>query len=220
MATETDTDGDGTSLRKEADDSVVGAGIGSAQGDIVAGDAPAPARPMRQRQVHHPQVRAPVPGHHRRLAVDGAARGIDISELDAVINYDREDLKTRVRELTGGRGADLVVDPVGGAYSEPAVRATAWEGRFLVVGFAAGEIPRIPLNLTLLRGCQIVGVDWGALSRDRPAETRPVLETLGEWAAAGELSPLVTSTWPLAEAGRALRAVLDRQVTGKAILLS
>jgi NADPH2:quinone reductase len=139
---------------------------------------------------------------------------------DAVINYDREDLKTRVRELTGGRGADLVVDPVGGAYSEPAVRATAWEGRFLVVGFAAGEIPRIPLNLTLLRGCQIVGVDWGALSRDRPAETRPVLETLGEWAAAGELSPLVTSTWPLAEAGRALRAVLDRQVTGKAILLS
>ncbi len=138
---------------------------------------------------------------------------------DATVNYDREDLKTRVRELTEGRGADLVVDPVGGPYSEPAVRATAWEGRFLVVGFAAGEIPRIPLNLALLRGCQIVGVDWGALSRDRPAETRAVLETLGTWAAAGELSPLVTQTWPLSEAGTALRAVLNRQVTGKAVLL-
>ena len=139
---------------------------------------------------------------------------------DAIVNYDREDLKTRVRELTDGRGADLVVDPVGGPYSEPAVRATAWEGRFLVVGFAAGEIPRIPLNLALLRGCQIVGVDWGALSRDRPAETRPVLETLGEWATTGHLSPLVTRTWPLTEAGAALRAVLDRQVTGKAVLLT
>lgn len=138
---------------------------------------------------------------------------------DATVNYDREDLKTRVRELTDGRGADLVVDPVGGPYSEPAVRATAWEGRFLVVGFAAGDIPRIPLNLTLLRGCQIVGVDFGALSRDRPEETRPVLETLGQWASRGELSPLVTQTWPLAEAGAALRAVLDRQVTGKAVLL-
>lgn len=138
---------------------------------------------------------------------------------DATINYDHEDLKLRVRELTDGRGADLVVDPVGGPYSEPAVRATAWEGRFLVVGFAAGEIPRIALNLTLLRGCQIVGVDFGALSRDRPQETLPVLATLGEWAAAGQLSPLVTRTWPLAEAGAALRAVLDRQVAGKAVLL-
>lgn len=138
---------------------------------------------------------------------------------DATVNYDREDLKSRVRELTEGRGADLVVDPVGGPYSEPAVRATAWEGRFLVVGFAAGDIPRIPLNLALLRGCQIVGVDWGALSRDRPAETQPVLETLAKWAAAGDLSPLVTRTWPLTEAGAALRAILDRKVVGKAVLL-
>lgn len=137
---------------------------------------------------------------------------------EATVNYDREDLKTRVRELTEGRGADLVVDPVGGPYSEAALRATAWEGRFLVIGFAAGEIPRVPLNLALLRGCQIVGVDWGALSRQRPEETRPVLTTLHDWAAAGELKPLVTRTWPLAEAAAALRAVLDRQVAGKAVL--
>lgn len=138
---------------------------------------------------------------------------------DATINYDHEDLKTRVRELTDGRGADLVVDPVGGPYSEPALRATAWAGRFLVIGFAAGEIPRVPLNLALLRGCQIVGVDWGALSRQRPAETAPVRNTLGSWAADGKLAPLISRTWPLREAGAALRAVLDRQVAGKAVLL-
>ncbi len=136
------------------------------------------------------------------------------------INYDREDLKVRVRELTAGRGADVVVDPVGGCYSEAALRATAWEGRFLVIGFAAGSIPRVPLNLALLRGCQIVGVDWGALSRDRPQETRPVRDTLGEWAAEGRLNPLVSQTWPLREAGAALRAVLDRKVAGKAVLLT
>lgn len=139
---------------------------------------------------------------------------------EAVIDYDREDLKTRVRELTDGRGADLVVDPVGGAYSEPAVRATAWGGRFLVIGFAAGEIARIPLNLPLLRGCQIVGVDWGALSRQRPAETAPVRDTLLQWLAAGELRPLVTQTWPLAAAAEALDAVLARRVRGKAVLVT
>ncbi len=84
------------------------------------------------------------------------------------INYATEDLKTRVRELTGGVGADVVYDPVGGPYSEPALRSTAWEGRFLVIGFADGEIPRIPLNLTLLKGCSIVGVFWGAfVGRER-----------------------------------------------------
>jgi NADPH2:quinone reductase len=138
---------------------------------------------------------------------------------DATVDYETEDVKTRVRELTDGRGADVVVDPVGGPYSEPAVRATAWEGRFLVIGFAAGEIPRIPLNLALLRGCSIVGVDWGALSRERPAETRPVTETLAAWLGEGRIRPHVSRSWPLTEAGAALRAVLDRQVHGKAVLV-
>ncbi len=157
----------------------------------------------------------------RVIAAAGSDEKLELCRrlgAEATINYDREDLKTRVRELTNGEGADLVVDPVGGPYSEAALRATAWEGRFLVIGFAAGEIPRVPLNLALLRGCQIVGVDWGALSRQRPEETRPVLATLDAWASAGELSPLVTRTWPLAEAGAALRAVLDRQVAGKAVV--
>src|SRR6266540_765591 len=100
------------------------------------------------------------------------------------INYATEDLKSRIRELTGGAGADVVYDPVGGQYSEPALRATAWEGRFLVIGFAAGEIPAIPLNLTLLKGCDIVGVFWGAFVGREPAHhLRNVEELIGWWRA-------------------------------------
>ena len=87
---------------------------------------------------------------------------------DEIINYQTEDLKNRIKELTDGKGADVVYDPVGGSYSEPALRATAWEGRFLVVGFAAGDIPKIPLNLALLKGCQIVGVFWGSFATRSP----------------------------------------------------
>ena len=84
------------------------------------------------------------------------------------INYSTEDLKTRIKELTDGKGADVIYDPIGDKFSEPALRAMGWEGRFLVVGFAAGEIPKIPLNLALLKGCQIVGVFWGVLGHAIP----------------------------------------------------
>jgi len=87
---------------------------------------------------------------------------------DEVINYSTENLKDRIKELTDGNGADVIYDPVGGDYSEAALRATAWKGRFLVVGFAAGDIPKIPLNLALLKGCQIVGVFWGSFAKRNP----------------------------------------------------
>jgi NADPH2:quinone reductase len=138
---------------------------------------------------------------------------------DEVIDYGSEDLKERVKALTGGSGADVVYDPVGGPYSEPALRATAWEGRFLVIGFAAGDIPRIPLNLTLLKGCSIVGVFWGmAMARD-PARLRGQLAELLAWTADGSLSPHVHARYPLDKALDALKDVESRRVRGKAVVI-
>ena len=134
------------------------------------------------------------------------------------INYTTEDLKTRMRELTGGVGADVVYDPVGGPYSEPALRATAWEGRFLVVGFAAGDIPAIPLNLTLLKGCEIVGVFWGAFVGRQPERHRSNVEELVAWWRAGKLRPHVSATYPLDRAAEAIRELADRKAKGKIVV--
>jgi NADPH2:quinone reductase len=134
------------------------------------------------------------------------------------INYEEEDLKQRVRDLTGGVGADVVYDAVGGRFSEPALRSTAWEGRFLVVGFAAGEIPKIPLNLTLLKGCQIVGVFWGAfVGREPERHRRNVNELLEQWRA-GKLRPHVSSTYPLERGSEAIRELADRKAKGKVVV--
>ena len=138
---------------------------------------------------------------------------------DATIDYGKEDLKERAKELTEGRGVDVVYDPVGGAYSEPALRSMAWGGRFLVVGFAAGEIPKIPLNLALLKGCSIVGVFWGEfMRRERDKNAANVRELLA-WLEAGRVAPLVSTRYPLAQASAAMRAVLDRKVTGKVVIV-
>lgn len=134
---------------------------------------------------------------------------------DELVDYTREDLKERVRELTGGAGADVVYDPVGGDLSEPALRATGWEGRFLVIGFASGTIARIPLNLALLKGCQIVGVFWGAFVGREPERFRDEVRELFSWFEEGRLRPLVSASYPLEEAGRALREMADRRVRGK-----
>jgi NADPH2:quinone reductase len=134
------------------------------------------------------------------------------------INYATEDLKSRIRELTGGAGADVVYDPVGGPYSEPALRATAWEGRFLVVGFAAGEIPAIPLNLTLLKGCDIVGVFWGGFVGREPEHHLRNVEELIAWWRAGKLHPHVSSTYPLDRAAEAIRELADRKAKGKVVV--
>lgn len=137
---------------------------------------------------------------------------------DALVNYATENLRDRIRELTGGRGADVVYDAVGGPYTEPALRATAWRGRLLVVGFAAGEIPRIPLNLPLLKGCAIVGVFWGEFARREPREFARSVAQLGAWWREGKLRPHVSRTFPLERAADALALMAARQVTGKLVL--
>jgi NADPH:quinone reductase len=137
---------------------------------------------------------------------------------DETINYAADDLRERVKALTGARGADVVYDPVGGAYTEPALRSIAWRGRLLVVGFAAGDIPRIPLNLTLLKGCSIVGVYWGEFARREPQRFAESMRQLGRWYADGKLKPHVSATFPLDRAADALTLMANRQVTGKVVL--
>jgi NADPH:quinone reductase len=137
---------------------------------------------------------------------------------DETVNYARDNLRDGLRTLTGGEGVDVVYDPVGGPYSEPALRALAWAGRFLVIGFAAGEIPKIPLNLTLLKGCDVRGVFWGAWTAREPEAHRANVRQLVAWAAEGKLSAHVHAVYPLAETAAALEAIANRQVMGKVIL--
>jgi NADPH2:quinone reductase len=138
---------------------------------------------------------------------------------DKCINYANEDLKERVKALTAGRGVDVIYDPVGGNYSEAALRGMAWEGRHLVIGFTAGEIPRIPLNLTLLKGCSIVGVFWGSFTTRDPRRNQEHLRELVRWFQEGKLKPRISATYPLQRAAEALNDLLTRRVTGKAVLV-
>jgi NADPH2:quinone reductase len=137
---------------------------------------------------------------------------------DELINYSSEDMRERIKAYTGGKGVDVVYDPVGGPYSEPALRSTAWRGRFLVVGFAAGEIPKIPLNLTLLKGCSIVGVFWGDYTRREGEAFAASLGQLAAWFREGKLKPHVSQTFPLAQAVDALKLMAARKVKGKVVL--
>lgn len=138
---------------------------------------------------------------------------------DEVINYTTEELKVRIKELTNGKGADVVYDPVGGSYSEPALRAITYNGRFLVVGFAAGDIPKIPLNLPLLKSCQIVGVFWGSFAQQFPKQNMANSMQLIQWYAEGKLKPHIHGTYPLEDAPEALEEMLERKVMGKVLLL-
>ncbi|HEY8250474.1 MAG TPA: NADPH:quinone oxidoreductase family protein [Burkholderiales bacterium] len=137
---------------------------------------------------------------------------------DATINYAAEDLRERLKALTEGRGADVIYDPVGGAYSEPAFRSIAWRGRHLVVGFAAGEIPKLPLNLALLKGAAVVGVFWGDFARREPQRFAASVGQLTRWFAEGRLKPHVSQTLPLEKAAEALKLMAARQVKGKLVL--
>ena len=137
---------------------------------------------------------------------------------DDAINYASDDLKEALRRVTGGKGADVIYDPVGGAYAEQALRSIAWKGRFLVVGFAAGEIPKIPLNLALLKGCDIVGVFWGSFVDRDPAGHRANTKQIVDWVASGKLSAHVQAAYPLADAANALKALAARKVMGKIVL--
>lgn len=137
---------------------------------------------------------------------------------DDGIDYGKVDLKEALRKLTGGNGANVIYDPVGGSYSEAALRSIAWEGRFLVVGFAAGDIPKVPLNLVLLKSCDVLGVFWGAWIARDPAGHRANTAQLLSWLAEGKLSSHVHAVYPLSEAPVALKAIAERKVMGKAIL--
>jgi NADPH2:quinone reductase len=137
---------------------------------------------------------------------------------DATINYATEDLRERIKALTTGHGPDVIYDPVGGPYSEPAFRSIAWRGRHLVVGFAAGEIPKLPLNLALLKGASVVGVFWGDFARREPARFAESVKQLTKWYAEGRLKPHVSQTFPLEKAAEALKAMAARQVKGKVVL--
>src|SRR3954471_22083831 len=118
---------------------------------------------------------------------------------DVTINYSQGNLREAIKEATGGKGADVVYDPVGGDYAEPAFRSIAWRGRYLVVGFAAGPIPALPLNLPLLKGASIVGVFWGDFSRKEPKANQAMLAQLAGWYAEGRIKPVIDSTMPMAE---------------------
>jgi NADPH2:quinone reductase len=139
---------------------------------------------------------------------------------DEGIDYAKEDLRERIKMLTAGKGVDVVYDAVGGPYSEPAFRSLAWRGRLLVVGFAAGDIPKIPLNLPLLKGASIVGVFWGDFAKREPKAFGESVQQLDRWYAEGKLRPHVSQTFPLAKAVDALKAMAARQVKGKVVLTS
>jgi NADPH2:quinone reductase len=135
-----------------------------------------------------------------------------------VINYSEQDLKERIKELTRGQGVDVVVDPVGGDYSEAALRGMAWNGRFLVIGFTAGSIPRVPLNLPLLKGCSIVGVFWGSFVAREPQRSQANFQQLLGWLQEGKLRPHISARYPLEQAADALNAIINRKSTGKIVL--
>ena len=137
---------------------------------------------------------------------------------DELINYQTTDLKQTVKSLTQGKGVDVVYDPVGGSYTEPALRATAWGGRFLVVGFAAGEIPRIPLNLPLLKGCALVGVFWGDFATRSPEENGANMMELIQLFEQGKIKPHIAESLTLEEVPDALTRMMNRQVKGKLVV--
>ncbi len=124
-----------------------------------------------------------------------------------------------MKVLTQGKGVDVTFDPVGDKYSEPAVRSMAWGGRHLVIGFAAGDIPRIPLNLTLLKGCSIVGVFWGSFTERERRRNAEYLSELLTWFAEGKIRPYISATYPLEQTADALYEMMNRKVKGKVVLL-
>jgi NADPH:quinone reductase len=137
---------------------------------------------------------------------------------DETVNYASENLRDALRRLGGANGVDVVYDPVGGAYAEPALRSLGWEGRYLVIGFAAGDIPKIPLNLVLLKSCDIRGVLWGGWATREPQGQRALMNDIARWCAEGKLSAHVHAVYPLADTATALKAIADRKVMGKIVL--
>jgi NADPH2:quinone reductase len=138
---------------------------------------------------------------------------------DSVVLYETEDLREAVKRLTDGRGVDVVFDPVGGRFALPAFRTLAWRGRYLVIGFAGGEIPAMPCNLPLLMGASLVGVYWGEFVRREPERHRQGMAELLDWIAEGRVRPWISRSYTLEEAPQALADLAARKVTGKVVIL-
>ena len=143
------------------------------------------------------------------------ARAHGATEL---VNYAKEDLRAALKRLGGEYGIDVIYDPVGGPYTERAARAMAWNGRYLVIGFAAGDIPNLPLNLVLLKNFDVLGVAWGTWTRREPQAQRELMRDIVTWAADGKLSAHVHATYPLADITSAFKAIADRKAMGKIIV--
>lgn len=137
---------------------------------------------------------------------------------DATINYSTQDLREAIKAATDGKGPDVIYDPVGGIYAEPAFRSIGWRGRYLVVGFANGEIPKLPLNLSLLKGASIVGVFWGEFARREPKANLAAMRELMTWMAEGKIRPHISGRYALAETAQALNDMAARKVTGKVVI--
>lgn len=159
----------------------------------------------------------------RVIAAASSAEKLQLCQqqgADELLNYGEEgfDLKSALKELSGGRGVDVVYDPVGGDLTEAALRSMAWKGRYIVIGFAAGEIPRPPLNLTLLKGCAIIGAYWGRFAREEPKVQEANVSELWTLFAAGKLSPVVKDLFPLEQYEEAYNCMIQRRARGKVIL--
>jgi NADPH2:quinone reductase len=158
----------------------------------------------------------------RVIAAASSAEKLDVCKAhgaDVLINYATDDLREALRSATGGKGPDVIYDPVGGPYSEPAFRSIAWRGRHLVVGFAAGAIPKLPWNLMLLKGASVVGVFWGEFVRREPAANLAAMRQMLGWMADGKLRPLVSGRYALVDTPQALLDMAARKVTGKVVIV-
>lgn len=159
----------------------------------------------------------------RVIAAASSAEKLEAAKragAEAGIDYEKEDLREAVKRLTDGKGVDVVYDPVGDRFAEPAFRSLGWHGRYLVIGFAGGEIPRIPLNLALLMERSIVGVFWGEFTRRDPKANAANMREVMQWILAGRLKPLVSAAYPLERATDALVALMNRKVLGKVVLVT
>lgn len=157
----------------------------------------------------------------RVIAAASSAEKLEVAKAagaDLLINYSESSLKEKVKELTGGQGADVIYDPVGGDLFDEAIRSIAWNGRLLVVGFASGRIPELPVNLTLLKGASVVGVFWGSFAQRQPQDNLANFQQLFAWHAEGKLKPLVSQVFPLERSADAINALGQRKAVGKVVV--
>lgn len=159
----------------------------------------------------------------RVIAAASSAEKLAVAKAagaDETIDYSQASLREEIKRLTGGQGVDVIYDPVGGELFEQAVRGLAWNGRLLVVGFASGSIPQLAANLVLLKGAAVLGVFWGAFAQRQPQDNAANFRQLFAWHAEGKVKPLVSQTYPLAEAGAAIEKLGQRQAVGKLVVLA